>query len=272
MRTLGLLILASALVSTAAGANTLFEDLSAPSGTIPTGEPGWSAPDAAVLWDNGPLITCAGCCPAGTNESQIRPFATTFGYGGSQASNLRLADNFTIAHGQEWGIWGITIFPYLTGASSAGPSPVTAVNFQIWNGVPGGAGSTVVCGNTTTNRMALSTFSGIYRTTSSAPCPGATTRPLWATVCTVPIGCICLQAGEYWFDFQFTGASFHPPVTPRLGGPDATPDAMQFNGSWVAIADAGDGQTEDLPFILQGHPCFPSPVQGTTWGNIKSLY
>jgi hypothetical protein len=274
MRTLGLLILASALVSTATGATVFYEDLSAPSESLPTGEPGWTAPDAAVLWNNGPLITCAGCCPAATHESQIRPGGTTFGYGGGQAANLRLADNFTVPAAEQWEIQSLTIFPYLTGANSAGASPVTGVNYQIWNGEPGAAGSVVVCGNTTTNVMALSTFSGIYRTTAAAPCPGTTNRPLWATISTLPQGCPpCLPAGTYWIDFQFVGGTFYPPVTPRLGGPDATPDSRQSQaGVWVAIADAGDLQTEDLPFILEGVVCNATPVENSTWGGIKGQY
>jgi hypothetical protein len=90
----------------------------------------------------------------------------------------------------------------------------------------------------------------------------------------MPTGCPpCLPAGEYWLDFNFAGATFYPPVTPRAAGPDATPDAMQFNAVWTTIIDTGgDGQTEDLAFILEGAICSATPVTGTTWGNIKSQY
>jgi len=271
MRTLGLLVLASALVSTAAGANNAFEDLSAPSGSaLPTGPSGWTAPDAAVLWNNGPLITTVGNCPAGTNESQIRPGGTTFGYAVSSPT-FRLADDFTVPVGQSWELQIITVFAYLTGASSGGASPITAVNYQLWNGVPGAAGAQVICGNTTTNQLALSVFSGIYRTTSSAPCPGATTRAIWSNILTLPSACVpCLPAGTYWLDYQVVGGTFNPPVTPR----SATANARQSNaGVWAPVTDAlGDLQTEDFPFIIEGVQCGATPVESSTWGNIKGQY
>lgn len=277
MRTLGLLVLASALVSTAAGA-TSFEDVSVPSGTIPTGNgPIWSVPDAVVLYNNGPLITTVGNCPGGTNESQIRAGGSTFGFTGS-APTFRLADNFTVPAGQLWEIQAITFFGYQTGAGSVNPS-IIGTNYQIWLGRPGDAGSVVVCGNPTTNQLALSVFSGIYRTTSSAPCPGATTRAIWAEVCTLPSNCVpCLPEGEYWVDFQLQGSAafggpFIPPVTPRLGGPDPTPDSRQSNaGVWANVIDALDGAPEDFPFVIEGVQCGATPVEQSTWGQIKGQY
>jgi len=277
MRTLGMLVLASALLSTGASANS-FEDLSAPSGSMPTNHgPIWQAPDAAVLWNNGPLITCPGCCPGGTNESQIRAGGSVFGYTGSNPT-FRLADNFTVPSGQSWEIQAITFFGYQTGAGSANPT-ITQTNYNIWNGRPGDAGAVVVCGSSTVNQLALSVFSGIYRTTSSAPCPGATTRAIWSEVCTLASNCApCLTQGTYWVDFSHQGSAsfsgpFVPPVTPRLGGPDATPDARQSNaGVWGDVVDTLDLQIEDIPFVIEGVQCGATPVDGSTWGHIKGQY
>jgi hypothetical protein len=187
-----MLVLASALLSTAAAANTAFEDVTAPSGTIPPLENGpiWSAPDAAVLHNNGPLITNIGTCPGtppNNNESQIGAGSSTFGFGHQISAGNRVADNFTVPAGQTWEIQAITFFAYQTGAGIGTPS-MNQVSLQLWLGRPGDAGSIVLCGTTTNNVLALSIFSGIYRTTSSAPCPGATTRPIFSNVCTLPTG------------------------------------------------------------------------------------
>lgn len=279
MRTLGMLVLASALLSTAASAENAFEDTSAPSGSMPT-EHGtiWSAPDAAVLYNNGPLITNPGTCPGGTNESQIRPGGNVFGYAASTTVlNSRLADNFTVPGGQSWEIQAVTFFGYQTGGGSANPT-INQTNYQIWSGRPGDAGAVVLCGSMTVNQLALSVFSGIYRTTSTAPCPAATTRAIWSEVCTLPSNCApCLTQGTYWVDFQLAGSlasgPFVPPVTPRLGGPDATPDARQnTSGAWADVVDNLDFLPEEIPFVIEGVQCGATPVDGSTWGHIKGQY
>jgi hypothetical protein len=279
MRTLGMLVVASALLSTAAGAENAFEDTSAPSGSMPT-EHGtiWSAPDAAVLWNNGPLITHVGTCPGGTNESQIRPGGNVFGYAASPTVlGTRLADNFTVGVAQLWEIQAITFFGYQTGGGATNPT-ITQTNYQIWNGRPGDAGAVVICGSPTANQLAISLFSGIYRTTATAPCPGATTRAIWSEVCTLASNCApCLPQGTYWVDFQHTGTlasgPFVPPVTPRLGGPDATPDARQLaSGVWADVVDNVDGLPEEIPFVIEGVLCGATPVEGSTWGKIKGQY
>jgi len=275
MRTLGMLFLASALVSTAAGANTAFEDLSAPSGSIPPENgPIWSAPDAAVLYNNGPLITHIGTCPGtppNNNESQIRPGGTIFGFGHQVINNNRMADDFTVPAGQVWEIGAITFFAYQTGAGTGAPT-MNQVTLQIWQGRPGDAGSVVICGTTTNNVLALSTFSGIYRTVNTTPCPGATTRPIFANICTLPVGCVpCLPAGTYWLDWNTNGTlasgPWCPPVTPTPAGANGR---QSLNGTW---GDALDGTVvEALPFIIEGAQCGATPVEGSTWGHIKSHY
>jgi hypothetical protein len=275
MRTLVLLALATALVSTAAGAASNYEDITAPSGTIPTGNgPIWQAPDVAVLYNNGPLITNIGTCPGGTNESQIRPGGTIFGYGHQVSANNRVADNFTVPAGQQWEIQAITFFAYQTGAGSGAPS-INQVTLQLWNGRPGDAGSQVICGATTNNVLALSQFAQIYRTVNTAPCPGATTRAIFADICTLPGGCPpCLQPGTYWLDWNTGGnAAFsgpwQPPVTPR---PATANGRQSLAGVWGDAVDTGDGLIDDFPFIIEGVQCGATPVENSTWGAIKSQW
>jgi hypothetical protein len=274
-----MLILASALLSTAAAANNAFEDISAPSGSIPPENgPIWSAPDAAVLHNNGPLITNIGTCPGtppNNNESQIGAGSSTFGFGHQISAGNRVADNFTVPAGQTWEIQAITFFAYQTGAGIGTPS-MNQVSLQLWLGRPGDAGSIVLCGTTTNNVLALSIFSGIYRTTSSAPCPGATTRPIFSNVCTLPTGCLpCLPEGSYWLDWSTGGNAalagpWAPPVTPNAANANAR---QSLAGVWGDLLDnAGAGPIQELPFIIEGVQCGATPVENSTWGNIKGQY
>jgi len=277
MRTLGMLILASALLSTAAAANNAFEDISAPSGSIPPENgPIWSAPDAAVLHNNGPLITNIGTCPGtppNNNESQIRAGGTVFGFGHAVSTGFRVADNFTVPAGQQWEIQAITFFGYQTGAGTGAPT-MNQVSLRLWLGRPGDASSVVICGSTTNNVLALSAFSGIYRTVNTAPCPGATTRPIFSNVCTLPTGCLpCLPEGTYWLDWNTGGTlasgPWAPPVTPTPAGANA----LQFSGTALTWGPLLDGTiNEDLPFIIEGVQCGATPIEGSTWGNIKGQY
>ena len=60
-----------------------------------------------------------------------------------------------------WNISTITFYAYQTGSTTT--TTINNVNLRIWNGVPGAGGSSVVFGDTTTNRLAGSSFSNIYR-------------------------------------------------------------------------------------------------------------
>lgn len=276
MRTLGLLLLASALVSTAAGANTAFEDVSAPSGSIPPENgPIWGAPDNAVLYNNGPLITAMGTCPGtppNNNESQIRTGGTIFGFGHQVSANNRVADDFTVPAGQQWEIGAITFFAYQTGAGTGAPT-MNQVTLQLWLGRPGDPGSQLICGAPANNVLALSVFSGIYRTTAAAPCPGATTRPIFSNICTLPTGCLpCLPEGTYWLDWNTGGNAalagpWAPPVTPTAAGANAR---QSLAGVWGDLLDGT--VVEALPFIIEGVQCGATAVEGSTWGAIKGQY
>ena len=117
----------------------------------------------AVLYDNGPLIThpTGGAGGAAASALQTAAGLTVFGFANSISGGFRIADDFTVPAGG-WGLQTVRLFNYQTGSGNT--STINNINLQIWNGVPNAAGSVVVFGDATTNRLASSTWSNIYRT------------------------------------------------------------------------------------------------------------
>jgi hypothetical protein len=221
-----------------------------------------ATPAFAQLWDNsaqgrGTLITHPNGMTgtvAGAHRSAISPGSTTFGSSASGA--FRLADNFTVT-GAGWTVSSFQFFGYLTGATAPG---ATALTLRIWDNTPGAAGSNIIFGDTTTNRLTSTGFAvgpggqAIYRTTDTDTA-GATRRiqQLTANVN------LTLAAGTYWLDWGYTGISFTPPLSAAGAQPPAG-NAVQFNGTdWVASLDnMGAGQQMDYPFIVNG-TAIPEP-------------
>lgn len=206
----------------------------------------------AVLYDNGSLINSSGTGSGGANESQAQNSTlgmTTLGFSQNPTNN-RIADNFTISGLASWQIDTITLYAYQTGSTTT--STITSVNLRIWNGPPNDPNSTVVFGNTTTNRLASSSWSGIYRVSQTTS--GATSRPIMAN--TVTVG-TALAPGTYWLDWQtggsLTSGPWAPPIT--INGQSTTGDALQStNGgsSWISVVDGGTGTQQGMPFLING--------------------
>lgn len=235
-----------------------------------------NAAPAAIIYNNGPFITGATtksgvAAPAGKQWSEAQNNGgdtsnanTNAGFSCSAAAPARCADNFVVPVGETWTINQVIVYGYQTGAA-AGTSPFTAATLQIWNGRPGDPGSTVIFGDTATNRLATSTDTNSYRIFNTvAPPPGTvsgTTRIIWQNNLNVSPG-LALTSGNYWIDFQLTasgtGASFTPPVT--IVDTRYTPfqnGRQFFTGAWTDLIDAGNPATavdvpQDLPFQLDG--------------------
>jgi hypothetical protein len=221
------------------------------------------------IYNNGGLATGATsnsgvAAPAGTQWSEVQnetgntTFSNTLA-GVScavTATVFRCADDFTIPAGQTWTINQVAVFAYQTGFAGT-TSPITGATLQIWSGRPGDAGSTVIFGDTTTNRLATSTDSLLWRIFNSAvPAPGtapATNRRIWDTRINVAPAQV-LSAGTYWISWNTqigaTTAHFAPPVT--IPGIRALPgwNARQLTGTgWQDVIDVGnpDASAPDLP-------------------------
>ncbi|NJD56879.1 MAG: fibronectin type III domain-containing protein, partial [Nitrospirae bacterium] len=207
---------------------------------------------ATVLYDNGPLINSVGTGAGGADESRLQDASlgmSTYGLAHQVASGYRVADDFTLSSGTT--IDAIVFYAYQTGSTTT--STMTAVNYRIWDGPPGQPGSSVIFGDTTTNRLLSSAFSNIYRTLESAP--GGSTRPIMKN--TVSAG-VTLNAGTYWIDWQTDGTlasgPWAPPIT--INGQTTTGNAQQYNPgttTWTNIVDSGTSTPQGLPFQLLGN-------------------
>ena len=209
---------------------------------------------AAILYDNGPLTTHPGGGGDGANASAVQTALGlgAFGFSHSISSGFRVADDFTVPAGG-WTISTITFYAYQTGSTTT--TTINNANLRIWNGPPGQAGSSVVFGDTTTNRLAGSSWSSIYRVLDTGL--SDTNRPVMADVVTVNT---TLPAGAYWLDWQTGGTlssgPWAPPVTilGQTGKPGA--NALQYtstSGTWAAVVDSGTAQApQDFPFVIEG--------------------
>ncbi|BDQ01807.1 T9SS type A sorting domain-containing protein [Ignavibacterium sp.] len=208
----------------------------------------WQYTPEAVLFDNGPYFNSPGGGPGGADASILQTALglNVLGFGASQASGIRVADDFVIPAGQTWTIEDFICYAYQTNSPTT--STITAVNVRIWNGQPGVG--TVVFGDTVTNRMSATTWSNCYRYSDTNP---GTTRPIMKQ--TVTLG-VTLGEGHYWIDWQLAGSlssgPWAPPIT--ITGQTTTGDALQYlSGAWNPIIDNGTAQTpQGLPFILNG--------------------
>lgn len=217
-----------------------------------------------VLYDNGPVWNQV----YGTvYESVLQTTLgmNTYGFGHAIGYGYRMADDFVIPAGETWDIETITFFAYQTGAPTS-PSTFTDYRVQIWQDDIPGQGM-LVWGDLTTNRLATSVWSNVYRTYDTVP--HATNRPIFANTCTVPV---TLGPGHYWLDWMCAGSLTSGPWAPPISiwNATVTGDGWQYTTAWAHALDTGTNARQGLPFIIEG--AIPSAVQETTWGSIKALY
>jgi len=109
-----------------------------------------------------------------------------------------MADDFMIT-GEVWSVSNIEFFSYQTGSTTT--STFTGVYVQIWNGQPGTPGATVIWGDQTTNRLASTNWTNIYRVQTIGA--SQTTRPIMKIVASTPG--LTLNPGPYWVQFSASG-------------------------------------------------------------------
>ncbi len=205
-----------------------------------------SAVHAGVLFDNGPLVNSHGTGAGGADESVLQTSLgmSEYGFAHQVSSGYRIADDFTLTTRAR--IQTIKFYAYQTDSTTT--STITAVNLRIWDGPPNNPASTVIYGDTTTNRLTNTTWSNIYRVLDTAH--GNTQRPIMVN--TTSIG-ITLDPGTYWLDWQAAGSlasgPYAPPIT--INGQTATGNALQYIASWAAACDSGTGTQQGFPFIIE---------------------
>ena len=213
----------------------------------------WLCPSAppggcTEIYDNGSMVTLPGGGPGGSDVSRLQTglLMNTLGFGHALSTGYRIADDFTVTDPAGWQVDEIDFYAYQTGSTTT--STINHVNFRIWDGPPNDAGSAVVFGDTTTNRLISTEWSNIYRDAETSP--GNTTRPVMTNTCSAGI---LLPAGTYWLDWQTGGTlasgPWAPPIT--VTGQTTTGNALQYNGStWSQAQDTGTLTPQGIPFTL----------------------
>lgn len=210
--------------------------------------------DAAILFDNGPIITLPGGGCSGGNASILdntNGSHSTFGWGFQKNLFNWMADDFTST--QQWTIDSIKFFSYQTGATA---SSITGVYVQIWNGAPNLGTSSVVWGDTVTNRLGYTAFSTTYRALISTPAD--CNRRIQEVSALVNV---TLPPGTYWVQFAVTGSlssgPWCPPVT--IAGTLVTGDALQKTTTNPNWAPALNGTSQNgAPFMIYGTATQPT--------------
>lgn len=243
----------SSLLAGAAFAQANDTSNSAVIGRPSVGYPYGGTTAAPFLFSNGTFITGLGNGSGGANTSEITATYNTFGYGSALSTGFRIADNFTVPSGQAWDLTTMHWFAYQTNSTTT--PTITSINVRIWAGSPFGGG-TVLAGDTTTNRLTSSTFSGVYRVTPTTltsiarPIMDCTVDMTWAPV---------LAPGTYYVDVQVGGTlasgPWAPPTAPAQQGGPSTDNGEQFSGTTLTWALTQDGTAlvpQDFPFTLAG--------------------
>lgn len=225
-----------------------------------TGNLNWSiaeepgvVPNSMVLYNNGPIVNSPATGAGGADESALQNSTLgmgTLGFGHQLSANNRVADDFVVT-GDGWFVDDITFFAYQTGSSTT--STMLGVNVRIWDGPPNDPQSTVVFGDTSTNRLASTIWSGVYRVTETTH--GNASRPIMANVAHVGT---FLPPGTYWVDWQTDGSlSSGPWAMPiTINGQAVTGNGMQsLAGTWGPANDGGTGTPQQgFPFVITGAP------------------
>ena len=227
---------------------------------------------AQQLFTNGPIVTGATsksgmAAPTGTqwSEAQNDTGNTTVsngtaGHGANQFSTppSELADDFVVPAGQRWTVSSFSFMVYQTGAPAA-TSPIGELAIRVWNGRPGVAGSTVVFGSASTNRLGAATDALTYRIFNSqvptaASVPG-TTRKVWEVAATVAPALV-LQPGTYWVSWSSAATNgnnhFYVPVTTPGARTQAGANAIQGSTTgttttWAPVVDNGSDANNPSP-------------------------
>lgn len=213
-------------------------------------------------------------------------FATDVGYGGAEASceytggyvggwtmyrgeDIWLADSFTIPVDSAW-IFD-TVIVYGIQRYSGTTSTFLDCNLQIYNSSPADGGR-AIWGDTVTNVLASTGFTGIYRVDTSASLGGltGTDRPIMYLKLYLNLAPV-LSAGTYWLSWSAVGTlsdssttTSPPKGLPGRINPPGQGGEQLSDGLWDYTID--NGQTEGFNKIIKasaGLESVPNISRGT---------
>jgi subtilisin-like proprotein convertase family protein len=251
----------------------------------------------AQFYNNGVLSTGATtlsgvAAPAGTTWSECQNVTgnlaianTSAGFSAGLTAGNSIADDFTVPAGPSWNLTKITVYAYSTGSTGT-VSPFNDLRVRIHSSNPLSGPTTILFGDLTTNRLAASTSTNVFRIFSTVVFASAsgTTRNIWRLEANASV---TLAPGTYWLEYQ-TGtalaSNFSPPSSPvgvrTLPGYNAIQKIGA--GAWVALVD--DGVTNaggaggapvamDMPFRLDytTGACSGTPTPGNTIASLPTV-
>lgn len=231
----------------------------------------------SAQYSNGNLSTGTNsggtAAPAGYNWSEIQGANVNFGFGGSIAGGLTLADNFVVPAGQTWNVTKFTFYAYSTNYTGA-TSPFNDLRVQLFNANPSVGTPTPILGNLTTNVLAASPDAFLYRIAAGG---AGTLRKIWKMEANLTTS---LTAGTYWIEWQngtIAGvtSNFHPAKT-IVGASNQPGDNAQQHtlapSAWAPVLDGTNPQDFpfDVTYTASGLPCTGTPNPGNTISNIAS--
>ncbi|MBS1689424.1 MAG: T9SS type A sorting domain-containing protein [Bacteroidetes bacterium] len=209
-------------------------------------------------------------------------FITDIGYGGAEAScksngmidnsvnmdrvkGTWVADVFHVPAGITWVVDTVIVYGYQYGMRV--PSTFTGCNLQIYSGTPG-AGGAVRWGDTLTNVLVSTGFTGIYKVDTFAADSGllSTKRAIMYLKLYLPHP-PSLGTGTYWLSWSatctstITSATCPYKVLPGRINPPGQQSRILYGGAWQYVIDNGD--TAGLNMIIEGNAYLGvDPAQG----------
>jgi len=219
----------------------------------------------------GTTNSAAVAAPVGGSWSEVQGTNTNLGFAANAGSNNSLTDNFTV-FGAPWTVSKITFYAYSNNYTGA-TSPFDEIRVKIYNGDPSSGSSTTVFGDLTSNRIAGSSPTRIFRVANGL---SDTSRQIWKVEATINQ---TFNAGTYWIEYQLgtisgaTNGRF--PTSTVLGTTtQAGNNAKQRNGIvWSALTDGTNAEPQDLPFDISYTTtgCSSSPDPGATNASVAQV-
>jgi hypothetical protein len=216
-------------------------------------------PLGTMLYTNGEFITSPNGGSGGAPISALGDSLTSYGLNNSKTLYYWVADDFTVPENETWNLDSILVYGYQTGSTTT--STYTGSYLTILKGdLP--ATATVFSGDTTTNVLAHSYFSGVYR---------VTTTTLTNTQRPIMVNCLTsnatLTGGHYWIMYSAAGTLASGPWANPIviPGTNTTGNGYQLaNGAWQPAYGATSLYQQGFPFKVYG-------TKGTTPVELSSF-